>query len=78
VTDITEQLMNVSFADPDYALYRKAADEIGRLRAALESLTADPPSTLDEPDEDWEVIVKMRAIARAALDAGTLTAEERT
>jgi hypothetical protein len=34
---------------------------------ALESLTEDPPSTLDEPDEDWEVIVKMRAIAREAL-----------
>ncbi len=43
-------------------------DEIERLRAALLSLTEDPPATLDEPDEDWEVIVKMRAIARAALD----------
>jgi hypothetical protein len=43
--------------------------EIERLRAVLESLTEDPPSTLDEPDEDWEVIIKMRAIARAALDA---------
>lgn len=38
-----------------------------RLRAALESLTSDPPSTLDEPDEDWQVIVKMRAVAHAAL-----------
>lgn len=37
------------------------------LRRALESLTEDPPPTLDEPDADWEVIVKMRAIARAAL-----------
>jgi hypothetical protein len=35
--------------------------------AALQSLTKDPPSTLDEPDEDWEVVVKMRRIARAAL-----------
>jgi hypothetical protein len=41
--------------------------DIARLRAALESLTKDPPATLDEPDEDWEVVVKMRAIAREAL-----------
>lgn len=39
------------------------------LEAALKSLTEDPPATLDEPDEDWEVIVKMRAIARAALES---------
>jgi hypothetical protein len=45
-----------------------AAIEIARLRRALESLTKDPPATLDEPDEDWEVVVKMRAIAQAALD----------
>lgn len=53
-----------------------AATEIDRLRAALESLTVDPPPTLDEPDEDWEVVVKMRAIAREALDAGLPTAED--
>jgi hypothetical protein len=46
----------------------KARAENERLRAALESLTEDPPATLDEPDADWEVIVKMRAIATAALD----------
>lgn len=45
----------------------EAADEIERLRAALKSLTEDPPATLDEPDEDYEVIWKMRAIAREAL-----------
>ena len=44
------------------------AEKIERLRAALESLTKDPEPTLDEPDEDWEVVVKMRAIARAALE----------
>jgi hypothetical protein len=44
------------------------AAEVNRLRIALESLTKDPPPTLDEPDEDWEVVVKMRAIAQAALD----------
>jgi hypothetical protein len=44
------------------------AAEVNRLRIALESLTTDPPPTLDEPDEDWEVVVKMRAIAQAALD----------
>ncbi len=46
------------------------ADEIDRLRRALELLTDELPEemhTLDEPDEDWEVIVKMRAIAREAL-----------
>lgn len=45
-----------------------AADEIERLRAVLESLTKDPPATLArEPDTDAEVIIKMRAIAAAAI-----------
>lgn len=39
-----------------------------RLRAVLEILAKDPPATLDEPDSDSDVIKKMRAIARAALD----------
>jgi hypothetical protein len=47
---------------------REAAAEIERLRAALQSLTHDPPATLDEPDTEAEVIIKMRAIARAALE----------
>jgi hypothetical protein len=43
--------------------------KIERLKAVLESLTKDPPASLArEPDEDWEVIVKMRAIAKAALE----------
>lgn len=69
MTDIVEKLRKAEVAGvliPCDDL-KEAADEIERLRAALESLTEDPPSTLDEPDEDWEVIVKMRAIARAAL-----------
>jgi hypothetical protein len=40
------------------------------LRRALELLADELPEemhTLDEPDEDWEVIVKMRAIAREAI-----------
>lgn len=46
----------------------RAQQENERLRAALESLTKDPPATLArEPDTDAEVIIKMRAIARAAL-----------
>jgi hypothetical protein len=56
------------------ALLNEAADdleckdaEIASLRAVLESFDKDPPATLDEPDEDCEVIVKMRSIARAAL-----------
>jgi hypothetical protein len=49
-----------------------AALESLELVAALESLTKDPPRTLPrEPDEDCEVIVKMRAIARAALSKAT-------
>jgi uncharacterized coiled-coil protein SlyX len=51
---------------------REAADEIERLRRALELLTDELPEemhALDEPDEDWEVIVKMRAIAREAVSS---------
>jgi hypothetical protein len=43
-------------------------DEIERLQAALQSLTKDPPAILDEPDTDAEVIIKMREIARRALE----------
>jgi hypothetical protein len=42
--------------------------EVERLTAELESLTKDLPATLDEPDTDAEVIIKMRAIARRALE----------
>jgi hypothetical protein len=50
--------------------WRTEKAENERLRAVLESLTKDPPATLArEPDEDWEVIVKMRAIAHAAIGA---------
>jgi len=50
-------------------IVREQGFEIERLRATLESLTKDPPSTLArEPDTDDEVIIKMRAIARAALE----------
>jgi hypothetical protein len=41
--------------------------QVNRLRSVLESLTRDPPATLDEPDTDAEVIQKMRTIARDAL-----------
>lgn len=54
-----------------HRLYVEAHAKAERLRAALESLTKDPPATLDEPDEDWEVIIKMRAIARSALAGDT-------
>jgi hypothetical protein len=46
--------------------------EIERLRKALELLADELPEemhTLDEPDEHWEVIVKMRTIAREALSS---------
>lgn len=53
--------------------------EIERLRAALLILTKELPEemhTLDVPDEDWEVVVKMRTIAREALNHGLPTAED--
>lgn len=72
MTDIVERLRfnanRKSNLDADKASLSEAAEEIERLRAALESLTKDPPATLDEPDTDAEVITKMRAIARAALE----------
>ena len=65
MTSIVDQLRQ---RDGDW-LCEKAADEIERLLVALESLTKDPPATFArEPDTDDEVIIKMRAIARAALD----------
>lgn len=46
----------------------KAKDEkIDALVKALGEMLTDPPSTLDEPDTDAEVIKKMRRIAREAL-----------
>lgn len=42
--------------------------EIGRLREALHYMAKDPPANRDEPDMDWEVIEKMRTVAREALD----------
>lgn len=44
-----------------------AGKRLAELVKALESLLQDPPATLDEPDTDAEVIIKMRAIARDAL-----------
>ena len=77
MTDIVERLRDLASDLMDWgapyaahaAQVREAADEIERLRAALENLTEDPPATLArEPDTDDEVIIKMRAIARAALE----------
>ena len=48
----------------------EAEGEVEGLRKALEQMLVDPPSTLDEPDTDAEVIMKMREIARAALTTG--------
>lgn len=46
---------------------KKRNDEIKRLRGVLESLLHDPEPTLDEPDTDAEVVIKMRATIREAL-----------
>lgn len=51
----------------DAQLMQDAADRIEELETALREIVIDPPSTLDEPDQDCEVIRKMREIARAAL-----------
>ena len=69
--------LNRVMADPNGAVDRieLLETEIERLRAALLILTTELPEemhTLDEPDEDWRVIVKMRAIAREALSAPRL------
>ncbi len=42
-------------------------DRSVRLLAALEAMLVDPPSTLDEPDTDADIIRKLRDIAREAL-----------
>ena len=72
MTDIVERLYECAHplvADFYAEEMLEAAAEIERLRAVLESLTRDPPSTLaSEPDTDDEVIIKMRAIARRALE----------
>jgi hypothetical protein len=57
----------IGFDETDDEYTARLEAEIVRLTSALESLTEDPPATLDEPDPDWEVIIKMRNIAREAL-----------
>ncbi len=69
MTDIVDSLRYLA-AFGVSRVYLEAAREIERLRKALELLADELPEemhTLDEPDEDWEAIVKMRAIAREAL-----------
>jgi hypothetical protein len=51
-------------------LMDKAAARIEALEAALRFMLVDPPSILNEPDTDAEVIIHYREVARAALDAG--------
>lgn len=66
--NLANHIASLDSGSGEAALLREAADENDRLRAALESLTKDPPPTLSrEPDTDCEVVLKMRAIARAAL-----------
>jgi hypothetical protein len=55
-------------SDISDGLLADAKADNARLRAALQSLTHDPPATLDEPDTDAEVVIKMREIARRALE----------
>jgi len=45
---------------------RELISRIEALEAALREIL-DPPSTLDEPERDIDLILQMRAIARAAL-----------
>jgi hypothetical protein len=73
--EAADEIERLRLVHEDYVIHANANvcsfdREIERLRAALESLLKDPPPTLDEPDTDAEVIVKMRAIAREALTNG--------
>jgi hypothetical protein len=71
MSDIVERLaaaVDEFYGRHPCGLLGEARHEIGRLRAALQSLTTDPPPTLDEPDTDAEVVIKMREIARRALE----------
>ena len=56
-------------AEANAAFIVKAVNNHEALVKALERMLVDPPATLDEPDTDAEVIIKMRAIAREALVA---------
>jgi hypothetical protein len=67
LNEIVSILRGADFVSMEERLF--AADEIERLRKALETII-DPPATLDEPDPDWVIINKMRAIARQALKNG--------
>ncbi len=51
----------------DFIVLRELVSRFEELEGALRKLAKDPPATLDEPDLDWEVIQKMRATARIAL-----------
>ena len=42
-------------------------DRIDALEAALRSLLKEPPSILDDPDTDAQIVIRMRKIASAAL-----------
>ena len=44
---------------------------IEALEAALRRLLQEPPSILDDPDTDAQIVIRMRKIARAALDRDT-------
>lgn len=73
MTDIVERLRNHSASmgfggcQDCYDTVMEDAEKLNRLRSVLASLLKDPPSTLDEPDTDYEVIQKMRTIIREAL-----------
>lgn len=76
MTDIVERLRRDGVSEwRDIGLQHEAADLIERLRRRIDTLegmlgemNVDPPATLDEPDTDAEVIIKMREIARRALE----------
>jgi len=69
----------VNYADAMQEAAHEQAQRVGVLEKALEQILVDPPPTLDEPDADWEVIEKYRAIAREALaDSGFLVVTELT
>ena len=64
-----EEAANLRYEAGMYqSLYENAAARIDALEAALRTLLKEPPSILDDPDTDAQIVIRMRKIARTALD----------
>lgn len=68
-SDITKQLLECR--EYDYALLERTADEIGRLRAALEHYKCGCKTDQCEPDKPKFRTIKCGWVARSALGETT-------